>query len=93
MDLASRFLRTALGFQRAGLAVDLARAIHDGVGLGDAGALVLELSEVTPQRLARRTDVAVGLGLPPELRATDLPRFALGFVVHRNVRGDLLLLN
>ncbi len=70
MDLAGRLRRTTPGFQRTAPTVRLAGTIDDGIGFGDATALVLELAPVAQQRLASRAQVTVGLGLPGEVSSS-----------------------
>ena len=93
MDFAGRLRRTAPGFQRTAPTIRLAGTIDDGIGFGDATAFLLELAPVTQKRLASRTQVTIGLGLPGEVRANHKARFCRRDLSHiRHVRRNVLLL-
>src|ERR1700729_1022073 len=79
-DLARGHIRTALGFEHAGVAVALSGAIADRAVLCDALARHGERAAIFSQLLTTGTDIEVAFGIECEVAAGEGSVRALGLV-------------
>src|SRR5271156_6146632 len=85
-DLAGGCVRTALRFQRAALAIQLAGAIaHHAVFIDERTRHSIDFLPL-PEFLPNRTDVAVAFAVIGEVVARESTVGALGFIEHRDMR-------
>jgi hypothetical protein len=92
-DLACEHIRTALGLERAGLAVALSGAIADRAVLCDALARHGESAARFSQLLTPGTDIEVAFSIECEVAAGESSVRALGLVDQVHVRFDPALIH
>src|SRR5277367_2274337 len=92
-NLACEHIRTALGFEHAGVAVALSGAIADRAVLRDALARRGESAAIFSQLLTSGTDIEVAFGIECEVAARESSVRALGFVNQVHVRLDPALVH
>src|SRR5277367_7098050 len=92
-DLACGNVRTALGFEYAGVAVVLSGAITDRAVLCDALARRGESAARFSQLLTPGTDIEVAFGIECEVAAGESSVRALGLVDQVHVRFDPALIH
>src|ERR1700746_59662 len=85
-NLARRGPRTASGFQRAGVAVELAGAIEHQVVFRHANSWHGERSTMLSQLLPGRADIGIAFLIIGEVGAREGPIAALRLVEHRGAR-------
>ena len=93
-NLPCEHIRTALGFEQAGVAVVLSGAIADRAVLRDALARRGERAVIFSQLLTSGTDIEVAFGIECEVGcARESSVRALGFVYQVHVRLDPALVH
>src|SRR6202046_5542960 len=92
-NLACEHIRTALGLERAGLAVALSGAIADRAVLCDALARRGESAARFSQLHTSGTDIEVAFGIECEVAAGESSVRALGLVDQFHVRLDAALVH
>lgn len=92
-DFANWRVWTAVNFQRARRAVQLARPIDNGVGLRDVCPRLREWAPLAAQRVPFGTAVFVGLFVPVKFAARDSVVITLRSVPNRHMRLDSLLID